>query len=112
MGRDDFRPRVVASSRSVWRLRLGIEALLKRGRVSRREMETIVVHLTFKSLFRRELLSVGRGVFYFGDEARPHRRLELDREVRQELWQWRSLLHLAARDLAATWSSKTVVFDA
>ena len=42
---------------------MGIEALLKRGRASRRELQTIVGHLTFKSLLRRELLAVGRSVF-------------------------------------------------
>ena len=47
-------PRVRASPRRVWRLRLGIEGILERGFATGRDLEAVIGHFTFAARMRPE----------------------------------------------------------
>jgi hypothetical protein len=95
----------------LWRLRLGIQEVLRRPRVSGRVIEIIVGHLTFVGLLRREFLAVFGAVYAFVSQNRE-REVALWPAVRRELRWASSLLPLLRRDLGAAWSDTVCVSDA
>ena len=105
------QPIVGASSRSVWRLRFGVEETLSRGRISGLNLSAIIGNFTHKAMIRMELLALLDETYRFIEVYGNHT-AELWPSVRRELWWLRSLVHLAQRDLSAAWSKSVHVFDA
>eukprot|EP00973_Karenia_brevis_P035357 4874307-Karenia_brevis.AAC.1 len=94
---------VGASSRSMWRLRMGIEQLLKIGYATGQQVSSIVGHFTHKSTMRRELLSILDHTYRFVEDFREQK-VYIPAPVRAELWTCRSLIHFVVRDLSADWN--------
>ena len=108
---DDSQPRMSVSPARVWRLRLGLRALLRRGHCTGEEMRCIIGACTFAALVRRESLSCFSAVYAYIETA-GSRRLVLWDAVRRELRWFSALLPLLSRSLDAPWNDKVYVTDA
>ena len=104
-------PQVSVSPRRIWRLRLGIKELIRRGSCSGRELEAIIGHFTFCALLRRELLACLSASYLFIQRAGEHRQVIWDAVVRELRW-CIALLPFCERNLAAPWLGRTVATDA
>ena len=108
---DERAPTVCVSRKGAWRLRLGLQELLRRGRASGDDLSCIIGHFTFRALIRRELLSCLNACYSFIEQNR-HSRCALWASVRRELRWCCALIPFATKDLSAEWSSTVTVFDA
>ena len=108
---DATSPCVTVTPRRLWKLRLGVLELLKRGWADGKTVEKIVGHLTFVALLRRELLSCFQACYIFiRKRYTVHSRIwpEVGRELRWAV----SLLPLVHRNLSAEWSDEVFACDA
>ena len=95
----------------VWRVRLGIEEILRIGNVPGRQLEKVVGHAAFICLGRRESLSIF-GETYTFIQRHYHMRHRLWSSVRRELQIFCWLLPLIWRDLSSEWSEQVTAVDA
>lgn len=99
------------SRKRLWKVRLAIQEILKRGSISGRQLERVVGHMSFISMGRREGLSI------LGDTYTFIRRFytvqhKLWRSVRRELAVWYGISPLLWKDLRAPWSDTVHATDA
>ena len=99
------------SRKRLWRLRLGIRELLKRGRASGQQIERIVGHITFVSLCRRECLSI-LGECYSFIKKHYTEVVPLWKSVRKELQVWDGVAPMIQVSLCREWSNKVYAVDA
>eukprot|EP00438_Fugacium_kawagutii_P031465 Skav222634 [mRNA] locus=scaffold10:187684:190948:+ [translate_table: standard] len=99
------------SRRRLWRLRLGLREILRRGRASGQQIERLVGHITFVSLCRRESLAILGECYSF---IRQHcdRVVPLWKSVRKELAMWDGVAPLLAVDLTKDISNTIYSVDA
>eukprot|EP00959_Pyramimonas_sp_CCMP1952_P133214 2785065-Pyramimonas_sp.AAC.1 len=69
----------------MWRLRYGIESLLRRGVCSGSALQIAMGHVTWAALLRREVLSLFSESYLFM-QAAGDRPQKIWPRVRQELW--------------------------
>ena len=102
-----FRP----SRQRVWRVRLALRHLLKRGRASGQEIERLLGHITFIALGRRETLSIFGECYTF---IQKHYRTEVPlwKSVRFELNVWDGIAPLVVQDLRSPWVPQISAVDA
>ena len=108
---DGERGRFTLSQKRLWRIRMGIDFLLAKGRCSGKELERVIGHVTFACLTRRECLSMLSSVYAYS------RQLGLARgslwpSVRRELFWVRSLLPLIFSDVHMEWDACLTASDA
>ena len=96
----------------VWRVRLGIEEILRIGNVPGRQLEKVVGHAAFICLGRRESLLSIFGETYTFIQRHYHMRHRLWSSVRRELQIFCCLLPLIWRDLSSEWSEQVTAVDA
>ena len=60
-----LRPSIGASQRSMWRMRLGLLELVRRGSATGRQISIVTGHYTFRALIRRELLACLSATYAF-----------------------------------------------
>ncbi|CAK0824773.1 unnamed protein product, partial [Prorocentrum cordatum] len=108
---DGSRGRVAATPVRLWRARLAIRAVLRRGRCSGRDLERLLGHLVFLSLVRREGLSLFWSCYAFV-RKNCTQDVRLWASVRRELSLWDGLAPLLWRVLRAGWSDEVVAVDA
>lgn len=99
------------SRRRLWRLRLGIRELLKRGRASGQQIERLVGHITFVSLCRREALAT-LGECYSFIRQHYNKVVPLWKSVRRELVKWDGIAPLIFMDLMRPFNNKVYSVDA
>eukprot|EP00438_Fugacium_kawagutii_P025616 Skav209719 [mRNA] locus=scaffold528:209114:215555:- [translate_table: standard] len=95
----------------LWRLRLAIREILRRGRASGQQLERLIGHITFVSLCKREALSVlGESYTFF----RRHytQVVPLWKSVRKELMNWDGIAPLIFCRLDANWGDTMYAVDA
>ena len=95
----------------LWRCRLGVRELLRRGRASGQQLERLIGHMTFVSLCRRESLSV-LGDCYTFIKRNFTRSTNLWKSVRKELWQWDGLAPLIRVNMKLVWGDTIYAVDA
>ena len=95
----------------LWRCRLGIRELLRRGRASGQQLERLIGHMTFVSLCRRESLSVLGDCYTFIKRNYTHS-TNLWKSVRKELWQWDGLAPLIRVNMKLVWGDTIYAVDA
>ncbi|CAK0899503.1 unnamed protein product [Prorocentrum cordatum] len=95
--------RLSASSSRLWRFRLAVRGLLRRGRAPGQDIERVLGHIIFVALARREGFSILESRFRFVQEC-DHREVPLWSRVRQGLMAWDGVAPLLWRDLHAQWS--------
>ncbi|OLQ10494.1 hypothetical protein AK812_SmicGene5815 [Symbiodinium microadriaticum] len=102
---------VSPTSSRLWRLRLGIREILKRGRASGQQLERLVGHMTFVSLCRREALSALGDIYTF---IRRHYStvVPLWKSVRRELSCWDGVSPLIFVNLGTPWNDTLYSVDA
>ena len=98
-------------ARSIWRLRFGLDALLRKGFCSGDALRVIIGHFTWAGLIRREVLSLLNASYQFAERVGP-RQARLWRSVRRELWHARCILPLLSVDLSAEWWPEVAASDA
>ncbi|CAK0878156.1 unnamed protein product [Prorocentrum cordatum] len=103
--------RLSASGRRLWRARLAVRCLLRRGRCCGADIERILGHLIFIALVRREGLSLFEACFRFVQTS-YHVEAPLPGGARTELAVWDGLAPLLWRDLKAGWSMDVGAVDA
>ncbi|CAK0878435.1 unnamed protein product, partial [Prorocentrum cordatum] len=103
--------RLSASASGLWRARLAVRGLLRRGRASGRDLERVLGHIIFVALARREGLSIFEASFRFVQKC-CHQQVPLWSQVRQELMAWDGVAPLLWRDLRAQWSRSVGCVDA
>ena len=104
-------PSVAVTPRRLWKLRFGVQELLKKGWSDGKTVEKIIGHLTFAALLRRELLSCFQACYVFVRKMYT-KHCRLWPEVRRELRWAVSLLPLVQRNLSAEWSDEVFTSDA
>ena len=104
-------PSVAVTPRRLWKLRFGVQELLKKGWSDGKTVEKIIGHLTFAALLRRELLSCFQACYVFVRKMYT-KHCRLWPEVRRELRWAVSLLPLVQRNLSAEWSDEVFASDA
>ncbi|CAK0839763.1 unnamed protein product, partial [Prorocentrum cordatum] len=103
--------RLSASASRLWRVRLAVRGLLRRGRASGRDLERVLGHIILVALVRREGLSIFEASFRFVQKC-YHQQVPLWSQVRQELMAWDGVAPLPWRDLRAQWSCSVGCVDA
>ena len=103
--------RVAPAKDRLWRVRLAIREVLRRGVASGQQLERLVGHMTFISLCRREALSVLGEIYTF---IRRHyqRVVQLWKSVRLELEKWDGIAPFIFSDLKRPWSNQLLAVDA
>ena len=97
----------------VWRIRLAIRGLLRRGRVSSADMERLLGHMCFVSLIRRESLSVLDSCYKFVVKTRHVKReMPIWDSVANELRLWDGLAPLLWARFDAPACPTVVMVDA
>ena len=104
-------PSVTVTPRRLWKLRLGVQELLKKGWSDGKTIEKVIGHLTFAALLRRELLSCFQACYVFVRKMYT-KHCRIWPEVRRELRWAVSLLPLVQRNLSAEWSDEVFASDA
>ena len=89
----------------MWQLKLGIESLLKRSRVSGRGLEQVLGYCTSTALLRRETLSCFSHVYLFARQAGAQEKA-MPTQVRQELRCFAALLPLVYHSMHVEWSTE------
>eukprot|EP00438_Fugacium_kawagutii_P006869 Skav205284 [mRNA] locus=scaffold1690:137803:145924:+ [translate_table: standard] len=102
-----FRP----SRQRIWRLRIAIRAILKRGRVSGHQLERLLGHIAFASLGKREMFSM-LGESYTFVQRHRSREAPIWKSVRRELSCWERLSPLIVQDLACGVCTEVLAVDA
>eukprot|EP00438_Fugacium_kawagutii_P004403 Skav208531 [mRNA] locus=scaffold3037:66464:70014:+ [translate_table: standard] len=102
-----FRP----SAQRVWKVRLALRHLLRRGRASGQEIERLLGHITFIALGRRESLSIF-GECYTFMQRRYRAVVPLWKSVRKELEIWDGISPLIVQDLRSAWVPQVCAVDA
>lgn len=102
-----FRP----SRQRIWRLRVAVRAVLRRGRITGHQLERLLGHMAFASLGKREMFSMLGECYTF---VQRHRSAEVPiwKSVRKELSCWERLSPLIVQDLACGFCSEVVAVDA
>ena len=102
-----FRP----SPQRVWKVRLALRHLLRRGRASGQEVERLLGHITFIALGRRETLSIFGECYTF---IQRHYRTEVPlwKSVRRELEVWDGVSPLVVQNLRSPWVPQLCAVDA
>ncbi|CAK0842032.1 unnamed protein product, partial [Prorocentrum cordatum] len=103
--------RVSIKPSNLWRLRYGIEALLRRGVCSGSALQIVMGHVTWAALLRREVLSLFNASHQFM-HAVGERPQKLWPRVRQELWTFRSILPLLFTQINIPWHNVIAASDA
>lgn len=98
--------------RRLWRLRLGIRAVLRRGTATGEDLQRIVGHAVFVGLCKRESLSIFASCYRFAKRFEKCPPAPLWCSVRKELDLWERVSPLLWTDLASQWSSGVVTVDA
>ena len=95
----------------IWRIRVAIREILRRGRASGQQLERLLGHMTFVSLCRREGLSVLGEIYTF---CKRHYQVvtPLWKSVRSELYKWDAISPLLFCDLSSPWSDTLLAVDA
>ena len=88
----------------IWRLRLGIQHALKISRMSGKQLERLVGHITWAMLLRRESLSILSSVYAF-THAFYNSPQPLWNSVRRELRQVAALLPLLVSNFGQLWGN-------
>ena len=97
----------------VWRIRLAIRGLLRRGRVSSADMERLLGHMCFVSSIRRESLSVLDSCYKFVVKTRHVKReMQIWDSVANELRPWDGLAPLLWARFDAPACPTVVMVDA
>ena len=99
------------SLQRLWKVRMAIREILRRGQASGQQLERLMGHITFVSLCRQESLSVFGNVCTF---IKRHYAAvaPLWKSVRKELQQWDGLSPLVFCDMKTTWSDIIYAVDA
>lgn len=100
------------TEKRLWKVRLAIRELLKRGRASPRQIEKLLGHCCFISLARREALSIFGHVYSFVHRNGDPHKVPLWPTVRKEFDVWAGILPLIWRDYTSPWSEKVYAVDA
>ena len=97
----------------MWRLRLGLLEVARRGRGTAHQLEIPVGHFISRALLRRELLAVCGTVYKLiaVHRADINRSIHLWESVRRELTWVDHRIHLAQRSLTAFWAPVVYCFD-
>ena len=95
----------------LWRLRLGVRELIRRGSATGQQLERIVGHITFVSLCRQESLAALGEVYTF-IQRHYQQRVPLWKSVRRELRLWDGIAPLIFVDMAKPWESTLYLVDA
>eukprot|EP00438_Fugacium_kawagutii_P012339 Skav221970 [mRNA] locus=scaffold195:898936:903000:- [translate_table: standard] len=95
----------------LWRVRLAIRELLRRGRCSGQQLERLLGHITFVSLCRRESLSV-LGECYTYIRRCYHKVGNIWKSVRSELAKWDGIAPLIFSDLTSLHATTMYAVDA
>ena len=95
----------------LWRLRLGIREVLRRGAMTGQQLERLIGHMTFVSLCRRESLAA-LGHCYTFIRRFYSQRTTLWKSVRRELQQWDGLAPLVLVDMKLSWGETIYSVDA
>jgi hypothetical protein len=101
---------ISVSNSRLWRLRLGIQYLLRLKQASGALLECLVGHLTWVGLVRRECLSILATTYAF-IHKNPVQQTELWSSVRWELESFSAILPLLRADLAAPWHDIVTASD-
>jgi hypothetical protein len=103
----NFRP----SRHRIWRRRMAIRHVLRRGRISGSQLERLLGHIAFASLGKREMFSMLGECYTF---VQRHHGYEapLWKSVRKELSCWESLAPLIVQKLGSDWSQNVLAVDA
>jgi len=99
------------TQKRMWRLRMAIREIVKRGRASGQQLERLVGHMTFVSLCKREALSCFGEIYTFIKQHYMHVS-PLWKSVRSELLKWDGILPLVYCNLHASWSDDIYAVDA
>ncbi|CAK9052120.1 unnamed protein product [Durusdinium trenchii] len=97
--------------RRLWRVRLAVREVCKRGRASGQQLERLIGHITFISLCRRESLSCLGEVYTF-IQRHYGTVVPLWKSVRSELLKWDGLAPLIYSQLTLPWSRQVYAVDA
>jgi len=97
--------------RGLWKLAFGLRELLRRGRCSGTLLRSMLGHLTWAALLRREALAFVNHCYAFA-EAAGTRVVPLWASVRQELSDLLAVLPLLRADVGAEWDEVAVCSDA
>lgn len=111
IGLEMIQGRLRVKPRRLWKLRYGIEEVLRRGRVSGPAIEVLLGHLVWHMMTVRPTLAVFDAVY---DHVRKHRAGAgvLSSGTRSELRQASALLPLLVADLFSSWDPSVICFDA
>lgn len=103
--------RVRVKPRRLWKLRYGVEVVLRRGRISGPALEVLLGHLVWHMMTVRPALSIFDAVY---EHVRAHREGAgtLSRDAARELRQAAAVLPLLVADLFAPRESTVSCFDA
>jgi len=104
-------PRFSSRPQRLWRLRLALRALLRRGRASGKMFEILTGHATWTMLIRRESFSTLHHVYEFIHKHYSET-VKLPASVRRELWQVSATLPLLRSDPQAQWHPEVLCSDA
>ena len=102
-----FRP----TKERVWRIRLATAELLKHGRMTGKQLERLVGHITFVSLGKREMLSIF-GECYTFMQRHYQDMAPVWKSVRRELETWCHLSPLIVQNLGSPWCTEVCAVDA
>ena len=94
----------------LWKLRLAIDELLQRKKVSGNLLEIIVGHITWTILVRRECLSLFSSVFRFIDKNQATPEALWD-SVRWGLKTIRDIILLLSVNVCAKWHETVIATD-
>ena len=112
LGLELFKGRLLSIKRKrLWRLRWGLETLLRKGQCSSAVMQVVAGHITWALLLRRESLSILDKTYAYIFSSQPAG-APLWPAVRRELWTIRSILPLICADLSAPWCPTLSCSDA
>ena len=103
--------RVKVSAQRLWRIRFAILFAFQRGRMSPRQLERLLGHITWAALVRREVLSILSACYKFAD-LEGTSPVRLWPSVARELFWISSLLPLWFSDTQREWSSDLYATDA
>ena len=102
-----FRP----SRERIWKIKLAVRQLLRKGSSSGHQLERLVGHMTFASLGKREMLSILGETYTFIHKFQGQT-VPIWKSVRKELQTWEALSPLIVQDLCSSWSTDLIAVDA
>lgn len=111
IGLEMIQGRLRVKPRRLWKLRYGIEEVLRRGRVSGPALEVLLGHLVWHMMTVRPALAVFDAVYEHVPKHRAGAGV-LSSGARSELRQASALLPLLVADLFSSWDPSVICFDA